>query len=256
MKSILNSAFMAFSMFSILPMPRVSWEKKNMGYLLACLPLVGVVIGLALGGWMALCRALDFGSLLLGAGLAVIPAVISGGIHLDGFCDTADALSSHALPERKREILKDSHAGAFAIIYGVCYFVLYVALCSEVKTTGPWIMVLAVHQVLARSLGAFASVTFPGSGQGGLLEAFRDGAKKRSAGILAVWSLLCLLLLADLSLAGAGVTLVLGLGALGYVYRMSKREFGGMSGDLAGFLITLLPPVLLLGQLIVERTMA
>lgn len=52
------------------------------------------------------------------------PGSVTGGIHLDGLLDTADALSSYKTKEEKLEILKDSHAGAFAIIIGICWFVL------------------------------------------------------------------------------------------------------------------------------------
>ena len=45
----------------------------------------------------------------------LIPVLITGGIHLDGLLDTADALSSYKTKEEKLEILKDSHAGAFAL---------------------------------------------------------------------------------------------------------------------------------------------
>jgi adenosylcobinamide-GDP ribazoletransferase len=47
--------------------------------------------------------------------MVVAPIIITGGIHMDGFLDTQDALSSYQPRERRLEILKDSHAGAFAI---------------------------------------------------------------------------------------------------------------------------------------------
>ena len=48
--------------------------------------------------------------------LTVIPVFVTGGIHVDGLLDTSDALSSWQERTRRLEILKDSHAGAFAII--------------------------------------------------------------------------------------------------------------------------------------------
>ena len=54
----------------------------------------------------------------------MIPIIITGGIHLDGLLDTADALSSYKSMEEKLEILKDSHTGAFAIIVGGAWFIL------------------------------------------------------------------------------------------------------------------------------------
>lgn len=133
MKNVFHSVAMAFSMFSIVPAPMVEWKKENMKYMLCALPLVGIVISFALCIWHQLCQWFQIGSVLFAAGATLIPLAVSGGIHMDGFCDTVDALSSHAAPQRKQEILKDSHAGAFAIIFAVAYVLLYFALCTEVE---------------------------------------------------------------------------------------------------------------------------
>ena len=45
MRGILETVAVAFSMFSALPMPQISWEKRNMRYALCAFPLVGGVIG-------------------------------------------------------------------------------------------------------------------------------------------------------------------------------------------------------------------
>ena len=59
--------------------------------------------------------------------MVVAPIIITGGIHMDGFLDTQDALGSYQPRERRLEILKDSHAGAFAIISCAVYLMMYVA---------------------------------------------------------------------------------------------------------------------------------
>lgn len=253
MKTLLRSIAMAFSMFSVVPMPTVEWKKENMKYMLCALPLVGVLIGAALWVWHILCRWLSLGNVLFAAGMTLIPLALSGGIHLDGFCDTVDALSSHAAPERKREILKDSHAGAFAIIFTAAYFLLYFALCTELERVWPVIMIAGIHHVFARAIGALAGVAFPASGSNGMLAAFRDGASKRAVWVLLVWCVICAAVLIVLSpvsgafCALAAVVLLVGLRA------MAQKEFGGMSGDLAGYLITLSELVLLACFIFAEK---
>ena len=101
---IFRSVALAFSLFSRLPASKVKWEPESMRYALAALPLVGLVVGAAFGGWAWICGALAFGKTLFAAGMTLLPLLVSGGIHMDGFCDTVDALSSHASPERKREL--------------------------------------------------------------------------------------------------------------------------------------------------------
>lgn len=244
---------MSFQMFSILPMPRVEWKKENMRYMLACLPFVGIVIAAILLVWMLVCRALHFGSVLFAAGMTILPAVISGGIHLDGFADTADALSSHAPPERKREILKDSHTGAFAVLYLIGFFLLYAAFCTELGQSVKSVLLVGITHVLARAVGAFASVSFSVSGNTGLLATFLDAAQKKSVWVLGIWMLLSVVGLAVLSPLSAGICLLISLLCLWGVYSMSKKQFGGMSGDIAGYLITLSELMMLLGIVVVER---
>lgn len=253
MKTLFRSIAMAFSMFSVVPMPMVEWKKENMKYMLCALPLVGVLIGLALCLWHLVCRWLNVGIILFAAGMTLIPLALSGGIHLDGFCDTVDALSSHATPERKREILKDSHAGAFAIIFTAAYFLLYFALCTELQRVWPVVLIAGIHHVFARAIGALAGVAFPGSGGNGMLASFREGAAKRAAWILLFWCVICAAALIVLSpVSGlfctlAAVVLLVGLRV------MSQKEFGGISGDLAGYLITLSELVLLACFIFAEK---
>lgn len=113
---VMQSLIIAFAMYSKLPMPRVDWNEKNMRYAFCWFPFVGLVIGLVEWGTfylLELCRA---GGVLKGAVLTVLPLLITGGIHLDGFMDTTDARSSYGDREKKLAILKDSHVGAFAVI--------------------------------------------------------------------------------------------------------------------------------------------
>ena len=78
-------------------------------------PLVGAIIGaaLALAVWAGAHASPWIGALL---GL-VLWVWITGGLHLDGLGDVADALAaSHHAPQRFLEVARDPHAGAFAIM--------------------------------------------------------------------------------------------------------------------------------------------
>ena len=149
---ILETAAVAFSMFSALPVPQPVWNQRNMRYAMCAFPLVGLVLGALWWCWAALCCRLALPELLRGAGLCLLPVVVTGGIHLDGYADTSDALASHAPPERRREILSDSHCGAFAIIRLCTYFVGYFALCTAVDPTGPAALCMGLSFVLSRAM--------------------------------------------------------------------------------------------------------
>ena len=240
-------------MFSILPAPRVEWKSENLRYMLCALPLVGAVIGAALWVWYWLAGLLGFGQTLFAAGLTLIPLGLSGGIHMDGYCDTVDALSSHASPERKREILKDPRAGAFAVIGVAAYLLLYFALGTEIPRTAGAILTLGAIHVTSRTLGAFASAAFAPAGKTGLQKTFHDAAPKTVVLVLTGWFLLCAAFLIWLSpLRGAAIILAAAVSLL-YLRRTAGRQFGGMSGDLAGYLITISELLMLLTFILFEK---
>ena len=113
---VLESIVVAFSMYSKIPMPHIEWNKENMKNVLCFFPWVGAVAGVLVWLWFRVSDQFGFGVMLRASVAVLIPVLVTGGIHLDGLLDTADALSSWQTRERRLEILKDSHAGAFAII--------------------------------------------------------------------------------------------------------------------------------------------
>ena len=236
--TILETVAVAFALFSRIPVPHVKWTDRNMRYMFCAFPLVGAVIGLLLWGWGWLCLTLGFGRILFAAGIALMPVLVTGGIHLDGFCDTVDALASHAPPERRREILKDPHTGAFAVI-GVCaYLIFYFALATELDMTPATAVALGLSHVFSRTLSGFSALTFPASGSQGMLASFRIPASKKGA----LGGLLVLFVAGAGGLIGlfwpAGCAMVLAaLLCLPVLYRISRKEFGGMSGDLSGWFL-------------------
>ena len=237
-KMLARSFAMAFTCFSRIPMPRVDWCPRNLRFMMAAFPLVGAVIGAAVFLWALLAQQAQLGVLLTAAGIILVPLGISGAIHMDGFCDVVDALSSHAEPARKREILKDPHSGAFASICGASYLILSVAVASELSLTSRATPVLATLFVLSRCVSAFCVLAVPRSTETGMLASFQVAADKKPAIILvALEALACWGLVCWISWETALVLLVVALAVTVYVVRMARREFGGWSGDSAGFLL-------------------
>ena len=235
---LLRSLCMALTMYSKLPAPRVEWKEENMAYAMCFFPIVGVVIGALFIGLYFLGHALGLSSLLLAAVATVLPIAVSGGIHMDGFCDTLDALSSHAPAEKKLEILKDPRAGAFAVIGCSTYLLLSFGFWHEALGEGMHIYALALVPVLSRALSALAVVTFKGARKDGLLAAFRGAADVRCVrAVSALWVLLCGGAMAVLSPCAGGAALAAAGLTFLYYRIMAYREFGGATGDLAGFFV-------------------
>ena len=235
--NVLQSAILAFSSFSKIPMPQVEWREDNMRYLMCFFPAVGLAIGIALALWALLSGALGFGSVLYGAGLALIPVAVSGGIHLDGFCDVVDAQSSHASPERKREILKDPHSGAFAAIAVAAYLVSYTALASDIPMSARLVSVLACMHVASRCLSGIATVAFKLSSSTGMLSMFHESAESRRVLVVLFVEFVASVVVMAVAYLPAIIMPCVGLLCLAALHPFAKRQFGGMSGDLAGFFL-------------------
>lgn len=233
---ILNSLIIAFAMYSKIPMPRADWNKENMRYTMCFFPWVGAVIGLLFGIWGILGKQLPMENGLYTVILLLIPVLITGGIHLDGLLDTADALSSYQSRERRLEILKDSNAGAFAVIVCVVYFVAYYGVLSELDTA--YIPVIAMGFFLSRALSGYAVAIFPCAKDSGLAATFSESAdKKRARILLALQGILCAGIMMWFKLAAGIAAVGAALLCFLYYYQMSKKKFGGITGDLAGWFL-------------------
>ena len=114
---LLESLGVALSTYSAIPVPQFQWNERNMKYAICFFPAVGLFCGAGLALWWWLAKTLEIGAVLFAAGAVALPILITGGIHMDGFMDTVDALSSHQTRERKLAILKDPNCGAFAVLY-------------------------------------------------------------------------------------------------------------------------------------------
>ena len=229
----------AFQMYSRIPIPAFDWDEKSMRYVMCYFPLIGCVIGGAECLWFWLSGLLHLPGLISSAIAAALPILITGGIHMDGYCDTVDALSSQQDRERRLEILKDSHAGAFAIIFAGLWLIIYYACWNAVddwKTLGA----VCVGFVLSRALSALALATFKGARKKGMLQGFADAAKKKTVTItMIVYIVLCIA--AMIYLAGLmGLIMILASGLVFLYYWITAyKKFGGTTGDLAGWFLQL-----------------
>ena len=141
MKTYLRAFAMCQSMFCSIPAPQI-WDEKAKDKMLLFLPIVGLEIGAiwALLAWA--CSLLNLPALVTGLILCAYPYIVTGFIHLDGYMDVTDAVKSWRDLERRREILKDSHVGSFAVI-GIVLLLLaqFAFFASASETANYWILV-------------------------------------------------------------------------------------------------------------------
>ncbi|MCI9582723.1 adenosylcobinamide-GDP ribazoletransferase [Clostridiaceae bacterium] len=233
---LLGSLAIAFSMYSRIPMPRTEWTKRRMRYAMCFFPLIGLVIGGLQALLLTALRRLGAGDACTGLLGACLPLAVTGGIHMDGFLDTTDALRSYGDREKKLAILKDPHTGAFAIIGAGAYLLVYAAACSELS--GRAAGLFGACFVLERALSGWSVACFPKAKKDGLAAEFSRAAEKRAlcACMILYAALSCGWLLWFGAWEGLGCIGVALLTFLSY-YRTAVREFGGMTGDLAGWFL-------------------
>jgi len=247
MKTLWRSCVLATSMYSKLPTPKTEWSDRSMAYVFCFFPWIGLVIGGLEYLWIRLSQTLQFGDLLFAAVSVLIPIAITGGIHLDGLCDTCDALGSHQSRERKLEILKDTHTGAFALIGLGCWLLLDTALWADVVPVSALLLI----PVLSRTLSGLCAVTMKNARGTGLLASFSQASDLRcNRIILVLW--LAAVSLALVLLQGLPVLIGAGLSLLYYMY-LSKKEFGGITGDLAGWFVQICELVCLACMVLAQK---
>ena len=154
---------------------------------------------------------------------------------MDGYCDTVDALASHGTPARRQEILKDPHIGAFGVIRLCGYFLLSFALWTTLAA--PVGKELCLSFCLSRCLSGWAVARIPLAKHSGLAYTFATAAdRKRVAWILLLAGVGLGGIVCWKSLAGGAMVLAALLVFWDY-WRRSRKYFGGLSGDLAGWFL-------------------
>lgn len=245
--TILRSLVMALSCFSRIPVPQIKWEEASMRYMMCFFPVIGICIGLLCWLWCLLVDILQLNALIQAAGITLIPIAVSGGIHLDGFADCIDAQASHAAPAKKREILKDPHSGAFAIIGVVTYILAFFSFASEFQANEQCLLLLGCIFILSRCLSGIATLSFPASSESEMLASFHDSARKQASIIaLAIIFIACSAIMIWIQPLIACI--MIGCGALCLIatYVFAKTQFDGMSGDIAGAFLQMAELIMLI----------
>ena len=234
---IASGIALAFQFFSVVPVKKaLPMEKRDITVMYMALPLLGAVLGAAAMGLAFLFQEYTDASPLLGAFLLVFFFFsATGGLHLDGVADTADAYFSYQNREKRLEIMGDPRIGAFgtmALLFAVAGKIIVLA---EFFPDLPllWLMIVPM---LSRT-GLLILFNWTNSAKkDGLAAFFQQRADKRW---LARVSAIYLILLAALLLYVGGWSVAFAVLAAFLLFlflyrRWCLRNFGGMTGDLFG----------------------
>ncbi|MCM1049745.1 MAG: adenosylcobinamide-GDP ribazoletransferase [Clostridiales bacterium] len=236
---IIKSFFIAVSTYSIIPAPQFEWKEEDMKYIFCFFPWIGALIGVCIYFWNWVCDVYYIGTLCRSAVSLAILLIITGGLHVDGFMDTMDAVHSYSPKERKLEILKDSHIGAFAVIMLIAYGLIVLGAFSEIDNKA-LLKIVCGGFFLSRCLCGISAVSFPLAKKDGMLYTFTDSSHKKIVNFsLYIQSALCIGLMCYWSFLAGLIVAAAAILALVYYFYKSRKEFGGVSGDTAGYFILL-----------------
>ena len=227
----LKALGMCQSMFCAIPCFWHGWDERARGKMLLCLPFVGLEIGLLWWGAGILSRFL---SPLLGAAvLAFFPWIATGALHLDGFLDVVDAVRSCRNLERRREILKDSHVGSFAVIGCMLLGISQYAACASLGSAPLGLLVWI--PAVSRCCSVLAV-----NGLAPMQTSQYAGQTHKPGDLVFPAAVLLLLLGSCAALYRLWALVLLGeLAVYALVLRRGYRALGGMNGDISGYCLTL-----------------
>jgi adenosylcobinamide-GDP ribazoletransferase len=221
----------AIAFLTRLPMPHPDASMpENLARAQRMFPVVGALIGAAVGLVCLVLRLLDVpdlaaAALALGAG-----AILTGALHEDGLADIADGFGGGRDVATKLAIMRDSRLGTYGALLLVVSFAAKLSALAAIPDRYVVASLIAAH-ALARGLLPAMSMSLPFA---------RDGGLARSAGqpdpVIAATAVILAFVIALLSLSWANAFWAAILAALSAAAMawLAKRQIGGQTGDVLG----------------------
>lgn len=220
---------MCHSCFCAIPFPFHTWKEECRNKMLLCLPLLGLEIGCLWWAAAWVCFRLGLPDAVAGAVIGMTVPVLTGCIHLDGFMDVMDAVRSYRSLERRREILKDSHVGSFAVIGVLMLFVMQAALGASLG--GKNLLPMVLIPVVSRCASAAAVAGLPP-----MHTSQYAAMEKKTSTVAAMLTVLTAACAAALLLWGkSGLCVPAAAAGYGLALRRAYQSLEGMNGDISGY---------------------
>jgi adenosylcobinamide-GDP ribazoletransferase len=233
----------AFGLMTTLPV-RIpdDWSAGDSGRAAVWYPFVGLVIGsLTWLAWKG--TALIFPPWAAAVMTLLVWVVLTGGLHIDGLADCCDGLLASTSVERRLEIMKDPHIGAFGVTGLILLLLLKTAALASLTPASSFSILLGAS--LARFC-ILPAALLPLARPSGMGADFALGFRRSYI----FWSAVIPLIIAILLGIRGAVAVLAGLGALSLILWFAKWRIGGVTGDVFGMTVEIVEAVVLLTFLI------
>ncbi len=214
-------------------------QAKDSGYSALFYPLVGLIIGVLL--YFPVFFFPNASPLLLAAIMITGWAVITGGLHLDGLADSADAwLGGGDDKEKTHRIMKDPLVGAAGVVAIVCVLLLkFSALTALLKVGSNGLIILA--PVIGRSMILLLFRTSQYVSNQGMAHDVVNYLPRMAS----MWGIgVCVL--AGVIFSFWGMLCV--LGGFWLLRRLMLKRLGGCTGDTVGATVEISEMLFLIGS--------
>ena len=230
MKQTLSGLPLALQFFSQVPIRANSpMTKQSVTAMFLFFPLIGLIEGALLYGIANIVPA-SFHVFLVAVLLLLVRMTLTGGLHLDGLADTADAYFSYGDIAKRQDILKDPRIGAFGAMAIGMALLLRLAIYVQLLIADVSLVYFLAVPVLVRSGMTLYLISTTPAKASGMAHFFRE---KFHYGVLTaghfVWLLAVVLVVPKMLLVAATLLVFL------WLFKWwTRKHFGGSSGDMCG----------------------
>jgi len=245
----MKTFLLAIQFLTIIPIRINKVSHKNIVNSVILFPVIGLLIGLLLAIIAEALSSLGFAGLYVNTIIIVILAALTGGIHLDGLADTADAFLSGKTREEKLKIMRDPHIGTMGALSIVCIILLKIALLSSIaaniKTPA-----LILSCVISRWVMVMLMFRFPYARKDGKAAVFMSNINFR---MFLITTLIALSIASSVWQFKAILVFAIS-GLVAYIFgRFANRKLGGITGDLIGAINEISEVIILLAVFFIWR---
>ncbi|MDQ7043999.1 MAG: adenosylcobinamide-GDP ribazoletransferase [Sulfurimonas sp.] len=233
MKNIFKGFALALSMLTTLPFFRVHEFYKGInGYSVMFYPLVGFLLGVILY-LVSLVLTPYIPSFHIGIILFALWALLTGGLHLDGYCDTIDGLFVDK--SRSLEVMRDPHNGGMGMIFGGVFFILKASSLAAFNL----LYLLPIVLMLPRLAVVFMIYSYSYVSKAGMSTLAKEELKGWQVFVALVYSISAVAYFEAWTVLLATILLTL------LIKHFFIKRYGGFTGDIYGFSIEVIELVVL-----------